>query len=218
MLTTPITNSAFRDHVLGLTDRFLSGSGNGSDSKPMPLIPPLTPRFTSLTPEHYTSSLLGLTSRWIDVGSLDPIVRQVSLQVLTQEVAYAAFCGVNNIIISAPTWGACNLSEYARAIANVLGIGPYLQIHISMPMDALDETNDIEDDVSLASRVRDKFTVQDDEAGEELESEDLDLLTSWDAWDLIRSTCRYSSRLSVGTSTCLSISPFLCLSFALFEA
>lgn len=214
MLTTPITNSAFRDHVLGLTDGYLSGFVNGidSESKPTPLIPPLSPRFTSLTPEHYTSSLLGVTSPWTDVGSLDPVIRQVSLQVLTQEVAYAAFCGVNNVIIRAPSWGACNLPEYARAIANILSIGPYLQIHISLPMDALDETNDVEDQVSLAGRVRNIFTSQDDEDEEADESEDLDILTSWDAWDLIRSTCKYNGRLSVGTLTTLSFSYFILLS------
>lgn len=207
-MTTPITNMAYRNHVLNVVDAYHAKLLNGIalDSLPLPLVPSLTPEFTTLTPDESITALLAMTSSWIDVGSSDPVVAHVSLQVLNQEIAYAAFCGVNNVIIQGPQ-ESCNVSQYARIIASALGIGPYLQLHILMPMDIPSERSPHKDPSTLSSRVRPIYEQKDGSNGVQRP----DSLVAWDSWDLIRSFCKYSGRLSVGMLLD-PIRPSLCLS------
>lgn len=207
MMTSPITNSTYHTHVLELVDAYYSRLLNGTDpeSIPFPLLPPLTPDFTTLTPDESITSLLATTSPWIDVGSPDSVVAHVSLQVLNQEIAYAAFCGVNNVIIDGPQ-KASNVSQYARAIASALGSGPYLQLHIALPMDGRTSKDSGSESTHLASRVRPIFVG-------EAQDQHQDWLASWDAWELIRSVCKYHTRLSVGMLNDLVLFHFLCHEF-----
>lgn len=152
---------------------------------------------------------MAVCSPWIDLCSPDPLIADVSRQILALEIAYAAFCGVSYVIIPGPRLHYGNLRSeglmyYARAVQEIMNVGPYIQVHIWLRMtDQPDlETESIGD---LASFAREEFV-------RELEYEQhqkIDLFGTWDAWDSIRKMCKYHSRLFVGkTINSFSFTPF----------
>ena len=192
MLTTPITNEHFHQRVLRLVSQYsdtLSQTAS-PDTAPSPLVPPLSPRDTSLTPEDSNSALLGVTSPWIDLGSPNPLIARLSVQVLNLEIAYAAFCGIQNIIVQGPIAGSDN-TMYARAMLEGLGMGPYINLHIQLPMTGESELEGAGGHMSELAREQYVAETQEDESAE-------DLYGTWDTWDVIRTLCNYSSRLSIG--------------------
>lgn len=197
MMTSPISTPAYRVKVQELVDDYLltvlEDESVDAESVPMPLVPPLTPEYTTLTPDETISSLLMTTSPWIDLASSDPAIAHVSRQVFNQEVAYAAFCGVNNIMVPGPNyWGERRLTAYARAITQALGTGPYVQLQIVMPMSQDIKEGKPEDPQHFVHKARVDYREDGDGVNPVSEA-----YGSWDAWDLIRSTCRYHGRLSV---------------------
>jgi protein arginine N-methyltransferase 5 len=199
MLTTSITTPHFHSRVLTLLSSHLSlieateNSSNKSDP-PAPIIPPLSSVDTPLTPGDTVSQLIAYASPWIDLCSPDPLISNISRQVLNIEIAYASFCGVGNIIIPGPrTRGSSatdndGLVQYARAIQEALTIGSYMQMAIHLPMYGQEVPKDLTGDLLPFAR---------DESSAE-RNRQVDLYEAWDAWNLIRSVCKYNSRLSVG--------------------
>lgn len=203
-MTSPITTPHFHSRVLALLSTFLSESPNSSsndlsssyNASPV-FVAPLTPADSYLTPDESINQTVALTSSWIDLGSPDPIIADISKQVLRLELMYAAFCGVTYVIIPGPRLngngaGHQGVIQYARAVLEALSHGPYMQISIWMPMIDHSE-NDIERIGDLAPFVREQF-----EEENIFEGTRLDLFGSWQAWDTIRSMCKYSTRLCVG--------------------
>ncbi|KAJ4522967.1 hypothetical protein HRR78_000456 [Exophiala dermatitidis] len=190
MLTSPITTPQFQSRVLALLSSTLSTHTEEDITKTKnasPVtIPSLTPADTPLTPDESISQLIGVTSSWIDLSSPDPIIADVSRQVLKLELAYAAFCGITYALIPGPRLRGQGVSEsgfaqYARAIQDALAQGPYMQLYIWLPMidDSEDQTEEMGD---LAPFARPEFLDQVDG-----ETKRLDLFGSWEAWDMIRS-------------------------------
>ena len=205
MLTTPITTDMFHARVLTISALYTSQSSSvtsvsGHDNThSAPRIPALSSTDTNLTPSPIASQLLAMVSPWIDLCSPDPIIYELSRQVLCLEAAYAAFCGIEYIFVPGPilyhdgvyTRG---LPRYARAIEEALTIGSHLQVHIQMPMvDQSEDGIDFEID-HLARGARPEFIQE----YEESRPQKVDLFGMWDAWNLIRTVCRYSNRLFVG--------------------
>ena len=198
MLTTPITTPHFRSRIQELI------SNNLSENDRFPAVPGLTDLDTDLAPGEFTSNLLAFTSPWIDVCSPDPLMANISKQILFMEVAYAAFCGIEYVFIEGPllhhqdvlTQGVI---QYARAIRESLSIGSHLQISIVLPMFG-DPANEDESKKDLAPR--DQYL---DDA-EEQRPEKIDFFGTWDAWNAIRSVCSYNSRLFVGKNLVLFLS------------
>jgi protein arginine N-methyltransferase 5 len=218
MLTSPITTSSFHSRVLTLLSSHLSElsliesdkSANNS-IPPAPIIPPLTPVDTPLTPGNIVSQLIAVSSPWIDLCSPDPVISNISRQVLNIEIAYASFCGVGNIIIPGPrpytsgTSDSNGLVQYARAIQEALSIGSYVQMAIHIPMCGQDEVRDMTGDLL-------PFARESKPSGAAKADKEIDSFETWDAWNLIRGLCKYNSRLSVGKRPYLSNLPiFACL-------
>lgn len=115
------------------------------------------------------------------------------------EIAYAAFCGVGNIIIPGPRHyssgrdDTSGLVQFARAIQEALGIGSFVQFAIHIPMYGQAEPFMKEPTGGLAPFAREDYN---SEGSSELK--DTDSYSTWDAWNVIRSVCQYNSRLSVG--------------------
>lgn len=206
MVTTPITTPHFHSRVLSLLSTSLSqhaivaGEDITKTKNASPVVvPALTPADTPLSPEESISQIIGVTSSWVDLNSPDPIIADVSRQVLRLELAYAAFCGVSYVIIPGPrlrSRGAADsgIAEYARAILDGLSQGPYMQIYIWFPI--IDNPDDEGAEMGdLRSFARQQFSDLD-EAG----TKRLDVFGSWEAWDMIRSICKYPSRLCVALS------------------
>ncbi|THW65687.1 Skb1 methyltransferase [Aureobasidium pullulans] len=191
MMTRPITSPGFQARVLALVDAYFDAvsSSSNADAVPYPLVAPLTPEDTNLVPDEYISTMICCTSPWIDLASPDPVIAHVSRQVFNHEVAYAAFCGVNNIMIQGPGLEASSvISQYARAIWHSLEVGPYINLQVLLPMQPREDSA-AQNGLSLAGRARDSFKT--------LQSISTDALWSWDTWELIRSTCKYHPRLTV---------------------
>jgi protein arginine N-methyltransferase 5 len=202
MVTSPITSPNFHSRVLALISTYFSElSQNESDSgsiPPAPIIPPLDPVDTPLTPSDSLSQIIAYSSPWIDLCSEDPLISNISRQVLNIEIAYAAFCGVGHIIIPGPrnyssgTKENNGLIQYARAIQEALAIGSYLQMAIQIPMYGHEEVKEMTGDLQPFARTLDATTPKPKA------SKHIDLFETWDAWNFIRSVCKYNSRLSVG--------------------
>ena len=212
MLTSPITTDHFHNRVLALLSKH--GAENRSISEleqhggfTSPKIPGFSPLDTPLTPSTMTSQLLAMTSPWIDLCSPDPLIYDVSKQVLCLEVAYAAFCGIEHVFVAGPRLYHANgdlhtngLPQYARAIQETLNIGSHIQIHIMLPM--IDHPDERRKEVTgdLASLARDEYL---DEL-EEVTIRKTDIFGTWEAWNVIRTVCKYSARLFVGKNKSMS--------------
>ncbi|KAL1967928.1 hypothetical protein VTN77DRAFT_2345 [Rasamsonia byssochlamydoides] len=209
MLTTPITTPHFHSRVLTLLSSHLSnleppsydasGTLGTSQNTKVLTVPPLSPADTPLTPHEAISQVVGVTSSWIDLCSPDPLIADISRQVLMLEVAYAAFCGISYLVIPGPKLHHGSLHSeglvyYARAIQEALNLAPYMQIHIWMRM--VDnpelETDEMGD---LAPFAREEYRVDGDD-----HSSKIDLFGTWDAWEVIRTVCKYHSRLFIALS------------------
>jgi protein arginine N-methyltransferase 5 len=122
-------------------------------------------------------SLLALASEWLELDSDVEGIRFDSELALKQEVAYAAHLHVQTLILPAPRNSAF-VTDYARAVANLLSTPGYLHFSIRIPI------TDPDPDPLAPSAIP---------AGAS---------KSFEAWNTIRSFCSYNPRLSV----CLDLS------------
>jgi protein arginine N-methyltransferase 5 len=196
MLTSPLTTPVFQSNVQSLVTLYQNMLDGGAlpEEVPVPLVPAFTPADAPLLPHDPISQLLAMTAPWIDLSSPDPVIFNISRQILNLEIAYAAFCGVQNVVIQGPTLyasvtGSSTLTQYSRAIKEALTIGPYLQFHILLSMSPSKAKP-----ASFQPRLSDLTRVSSDE---DL-SESTDPWSPWEAWNVIRTMCNYSPRLSVG--------------------
>ena len=210
MVTSPITTPHFHSRVLALLSSSLS---NGSDAEvtqtgnasPI-VVAALSPADTPLTPDETTSQIIATTSSWIDLSSPDPIIADISRQVLKLELSYAAFCGITYVLIPGPrshsqveTGG---IVQYARAVLDGLAQGPYMQLYIWLSMiDSSDAQNNGIGDLAPFAREQ-----HQDQAPS---GNGVDVFGTWEAWDTIRSVCKYSPRLYVGKQLIRRITYFL---------
>lgn len=206
MLTTPITTDLFHSRVLALLSsahahatRSDGDAGHPASEGPLRVtVPPLSAVDTDLSPDESMSQVIAVTSPWIDLCSPDPLVADVSKQVLMLEIAYAAFCGVSYVLIQGPrlhhqAMQQTGLMQFARTMQDVLTIGTYMQVQIWFPMIDHPE-NEVTCMGDLAPFARPRYL--GDDQGED--SHRLDLHGTWDAWNVIRSFCKYHPRLCVG--------------------
>ena len=201
MLTHSITTAHFQSKVITQVQAHLDRLSTDArpEDLPFPLVAPLTPTDTDLTPDDSNSALIAALSGWIDLGSSDPIIAHVSRQVFNLEVAYAAFCGIQNIVVHGPLADS-DVTQYARAIQEGLGMGPYLHFQVLLPMTGEQELASSEGThlTEMAREVHATMPEEDDPSE--------DLFGTWDTWNAIRTICEYSSRCSVGKSSGQAIS------------
>ncbi|KAL6719542.1 hypothetical protein ACLMJK_003783 [Lecanora helva] len=223
MLTTPMTTPHFHARVLTLlSNHFNQLYAASEENSPVPTISSLSPVDTPLAPDEIVSQLLAVASPWIDLSSPDPVIYDISRQVLELEIAYAAFCGIGNVILPGPKLHHGKLHgegimKYAYAIQEALSIGPYVQLSISLPMmDYPAEEDEAEDYKSLSAHARGKYLGLLPDEYEEFPTEELeenaegipqsgapgksaifDFFGTWDAWNIVRTVCKYNSRLFV---------------------
>lgn len=191
MLTAPLTTSHFRDRVFALFE--------DPESETAPNVTPLTKYDTDFGPGELTSQLLAVASPWIDLCSADPFVYNISRQVLQLEVAYAAFCGVAYIIVPGPnlhsgTISGDGVAQYAYTMQEILEIGLYHHVLVRIPMSDSPDRVPQPKEKTLALYAR-SSSVKKANGDDGLKS---DAFGTWDAWNIIRSICKYNNRLFVG--------------------
>lgn len=172
----------------------LSEKDRKNPSLPVPVVPTLTDKDTTLGPSPHIGSVSAYSSPWIDLGSSDPLIASISRQVLNLEVAFASWCGVRSIIVPGPRKDQDGRATalYARAIQETFDVANRVNIIIHMPMyrePGLEESVQLLTAELLGSDAGDKKDVQ---------SEEIDLFGAWDTWHTIRSVCDYEPRLYVG--------------------
>lgn len=212
ILTTRITTQAFQSRIVSNLEDHVSRltASNSPNDLPLPIISPLTPQDTDVDPNDANSSLVAIASPWIDLGSSDPLIAHISRQVLSLEVAHAAFCGISNVLVHGPTTSAGTV-PFARALLEALGAGPYLQLHVLLPMNGELEQDASADGMHLSQLARPQYAQDLDDAENELDS-----YVTWEAWNTIRVVCQYSNKLSIGTHVHRPLSQLLPLSFSCF--
>lgn len=199
MLTAPITNLHFQSRVLDLHKNHLQElRGNNDRGSPAPIVHSLSSLDTSLGPGETTSHTLGVISPWIDLCSPDPLVHNISRQVLELEIAFAAFCGLGHVIVTGPRlhYGQLHgdgMMQYALAIQQALVLSNYLQIEIKLPMLDHTDADTCAPSDSLGYHAREEFLGIGEAAKRKA-----DLFGTWDAWNIIRTVCKYNARLFVG--------------------
>ena len=198
MITTPITTPQFQSSVQAILSTHYSQLNNSVSPQdvPIPLIPPLKPTDTPLLPTESLAQCIAFASPWIDLASPDPVISSVSRQILNLELAYASFCGILNVVITAPTVAStqdnsAQMVQFARAILEALSISPYLHLFMLFPISP-GKGKRTEDAAHLS-----RFA-QVAESKSNGAATDLDPWAPWEAWDVVRSVCKYSLRLSVG--------------------
>jgi protein arginine N-methyltransferase 5 len=191
MLTSPITNDHFQTRVLSLLNAYTQTLSE-SQAQPLPLIPALDHLDTPLSPNDIIGQLVTFTSSWIDLSSPDPVISHLSRQAFHLEIAYAAFCGVTNVVVPGPrlAHGQTGVSQYARSIKEALVTASYINLHVQMPMDGKQPSSTENDLGDLARFARSEF-----EPSNQMKKGDS--WGAWDAWNTIRSICKYHNRLSV---------------------
>jgi protein arginine N-methyltransferase 5 len=199
--TTPITNSFFKSRVFKVVSEHLAtlkangekATSEATASRADPILPPLTPEDTGMFPSQAVNTYVAYTSPWIDLCSKDPVIANISRQVLNLEINYASWCGVKSIIITGPCrdaskdGGSQGIAQYSRAVQEALTIAPAITILIHIPMYR----------EPLAGSQAETLSSLNAEATNATESE-IDIFTTWDSWHQIRSVCRYNPRLLVG--------------------
>lgn len=202
-MTTPITNDHFRDRVFELISQHLDtlkkageeGTTIATASRSDPIIPPLTPKDTSLFPSAAVNTYTACISPWLDLGSTNPLIANISRQVLNIEVNYANFCGVRSIIIPGPRADASRkggnhgLAQYSRAVEEALTVGSRLTFLVHMPMYR---------EPVLENQVR-TLAALAPEHEPTSDKKEIDLFSAWDSWHHVRTVCNYNMRLYVGT-------------------
>lgn len=246
MLTVPITTPYFNLRVLNLMIEYIARRGSDASTLAVPTVVPLSALDTNLGPGEKVTQMLGVISPWIDLCSPDPVVYNISRQVLEMEVAYAAFCGIGNLILPCPKLHhgrnhGTGVAQYAHAVQKALEIGSFMHLSVTLPM--MDNPHDVVEETqgSLALHAQPEHigntdsesdSIQDvnallNTAPEELlnarprksvhVSSKHDYFGTWDAWNVIRTVCRYSSRLVVGKNIKISIPHSHTLSRSLFH-
>ncbi|KAK3343941.1 methyltransferase-like protein [Lasiosphaeria hispida] len=202
-VTTPITNQHFREQVVELyrsflqerdawaQERGLTSSQLANLSLPGPIVPTLTDADTSYFPSSYVGSLIAYSSPWIDLCSPNPDISSISRQVLNLELAYASFCGARSIIIPGPRQDESGraVNQYARAIQEALLVASRINLIVHVPMY---REPGLEESAETLSSLFGEPKDADSNAQKEI-----DLFSSWDSWNTIRSVCTYSARLFV---------------------
>lgn len=202
-VTTPITNAHFYKRVVDVYKshveetkqwherRGLTAAQMKNESLPLPTVPALTDKDTTLFPCSYIGALVAYVSPWIDLCSADPLISTISRQALNLEIGYANWCGVRSIVIPGPRADDSGkaVAQYARAIQETLGVSTRANIIVHLPMY---REPGLEEKVPLLSE-----TLGLGEAASKPGAEEIDLFGAWDTWHTIRTVCEYSMRLFV---------------------
>ncbi|KAJ7127039.1 PRMT5-domain-containing protein [Mycena epipterygia] len=142
-----------------------------------------------------------LISEWLELDAADDWVRHDAEIALQQELAYASYLNIHTAILPPPR-SRDYVSSYARTVNACLKNSPYMHISIRLPiynpsvLEAHLSPTPASPSLLPSSPVPSTpRLVVSDEKGAETTSADLD--GTWEMWDVIRSICDYSTRLSL---------------------
>ncbi len=172
----------------------------GNASLPGPVVSTFTDKDTSFAPSSYVGAVVAYSSPWIDLCSPDPVIANISRQVLNLEVAYANFCGARSIVIPGPRkdGNGRDIALYARAVQEALIVAVRANLIIHLPMY---REPGLEEQAETLTTALGRENCKDAASSG---NQEIDLFGTWDTWNTIRSVCNYSARLFVGTASSIT--------------
>lgn len=133
-LLSPITNSRYKFKIKSLLKNF---NNNTNTNNTHITIPEPQLQDISITPFSNNRAYIGLLSSWLDLENENPIIRQIGFKVLLNELKYAKFIGIKNVIL-APPKDLSNLHYYTQIIIKLLNssiiIDSDIILSISLPL------------------------------------------------------------------------------------
>lgn len=131
----PITNNKYKDTVKKQFELFWSNYGDD----PSMILKINKPQLQDICISPFKDdsnsvSYIGLLSSWLELENPDPLVREMTYQVLLNECNYAKFIGINKLIM-APPRDLNNLQYYAQILLKLLEkLEPSSILSISLPL------------------------------------------------------------------------------------
>ncbi|KAJ6505960.1 PRMT5-domain-containing protein [Mycena vulgaris] len=145
-----------------------------------------------------------LISEWLELDAADDWVRHDAEIALQQELAYASYLNIQTAILPPPR-SRDHVSSYARTVNACLKNSPYMHISIRLPIynpSVLEAHLSPMPGSPSSAALRPSSPVPttprlvvSDVGGTETQSGNLD--GTWEMWDVIRTICDYSTRLSL---------------------
>lgn len=174
----------------------------------------------NLTKLEETEGVIALASQWIELDSPDEGVRLDCELALRQELAYASYLGIANVIIPPPSSDPARrpfLADYARAVnscltsgnAEMAPAGSWMTITIQLPISSPHILNKILSRQSAknghgltASNTAGSTASASSQASHTSAASSAALLRAeddwaWETWEQIRQLCSYNTRLQV---------------------
>ncbi|OWB59299.1 hypothetical protein B5S31_g42 [[Candida] boidinii] len=154
------------------------------------------------TNQSLTNKLIGITSSWIELDSEDPLINEFSLQVITNEINYCTFLGIEDILISPPN-SLNNLLIYSNNLNSLLLKFPTIKFSIPLP---ICETNILKNNLSNLNdtvNLNNTYSVNTlTNNGENINKNDnIDYLSTWEIWNKIRISCNYNKNLYISLAS-----------------
>lgn len=174
----------------------------------------------NLTKLEETEGVVALASQWIELDSADEGVRLDCELALRQELAYASYLGISNVVIPPPSSDPARrpfLADYARAVNSCLAsgsaetapAGSWMSITIQLPVSSPYQLNKIlsrqngKNGTGLtASTTAGSTASASSQASQASASSSAALLRAeddwaWETWEQIRQLCSYNTRLQL---------------------
>ncbi|SPO21827.1 related to protein arginine N-methyltransferase [Ustilago trichophora] len=174
----------------------------------------------NLTKLEETEGVLALASQWIELDSPDEGVRLDCELALRQELAYASYLGISNVVVPPPSSDPARrpfLADYARAINSCLAsgsaetapAGSWMTITIQLPISSPHQLNKIlsrqngKNGYGLtASTTAGSTASASSQASHASATSSAALLRAeddwaWETWEQIRQLCSYNTRLQL---------------------
>ncbi|KAF8656778.1 hypothetical protein AX16_002330 [Volvariella volvacea WC 439] len=150
------------------------------------------------TPTEEAERLTVMVSDWLELDAADDWVRHDAEIALQQELSYASYLGVSTAILPSPR-NREHVASYARVVNACLEKTPFLQLSIRLPIynpSALQSAVTRSDSASsIASGPR--LVISESAKERSSTGPEQELESTWEMWDVIRTVCDYSTRLSL---------------------
>ncbi|KAG7695126.1 hypothetical protein KL930_001449 [Ogataea haglerorum] len=175
-----ITNPGYRENCKSYFQSFkdsIKEGGFGAVPGELKVPFPRSNEVNIFTGPH-TGNTIGMLSPWIELGANDPLINEFSLQVISNEIAYAQFLGIRRLLL-APPKDLNHLAVFTNSLNSILHKFSDIEISISLP---------ICEDPQINPATGELIPI-------------IDPLSTWDMWNTIRIHCNYHRNLTVSLAS-----------------
>eukprot|EP00877_Chromochloris_zofingiensis_P008918 jgi/Chrzof1/427/Cz01g15150.t1 len=170
-----------------------------------PLVPPGTRTELMLTSAQWGGQIVGQTSDFINTDSLDPKTADVSCAALQQELSWAAFLGLQAVLVKAPQ-PPHKVIHFAQVVNQALGGLTHMAVWIQLPLTAdVAPAQHTSADTNRAASVDDSH--QQNATSNPSVSSAEEVYDSWDRWHEIITLCDRNNLLGAVLEVSANLPP-----------